>query len=142
MPEVEGAAVGGVVTTTEYGLALAEPSAADARDEPGLVVIEVRSGPAAHAGLRPDDVVRSINGLELYDTSDFMDAVESTYSGAPVVLQVERKGRLRLVNLHRAYGPGLTGPGRNSPAEQFDMLRDIQRQYNRNAQDIIDSVGR
>ena len=47
---------------------------------------------------------------------------ESTSSGAPAVLQVERAGRLRLVNLHRAYGPDPSRPGKNPHQTYFDVI--------------------
>lgn len=47
------------------------------------------------AGLLPGDVVRSLNRDLVASLPEFRAAVDVLAPGAPVVLQIERQGRLR-----------------------------------------------
>ena len=57
----------------------------------GVVVKDVDpSGLAAHAGLRPGDMVLSLNGQEVKNAKAFATAVKSIKSGGVMRLQVQR----------------------------------------------------
>jgi serine protease Do len=72
------------------------PLLTGARSDSGVVVLAQTSGPnAVDTGLETGDIIRAVDRTALQSTSQFEAIVRKLRSGDPVVLQVERKGRLR-----------------------------------------------
>ncbi|MFM6074346.1 MAG: PDZ domain-containing protein, partial [Dolichospermum sp.] len=58
-----------------------------------LLVRIVPNSPAAIAGLRPGDVIKSINNQPVLKVDDVQKLVENSKIGIPLQVQVERNGR-------------------------------------------------
>ncbi|AAL51964.1 MULTISPECIES: DegQ family serine endoprotease [Brucella] len=83
----DGAAVGDLTASTAAKLRLK-------RGQQGVAVFDVYSGsPAARLGLRPGDIIRSINGNQIR-TVDDMTAVLEAGRGLAWRLEIERNGAL------------------------------------------------
>jgi serine protease Do len=68
----------------------------DSRSDSGVVVVAQLSGSnAMDTGLETGDVIRAIDRTALQSTSQFETLVQNLRPGDPVVLQVERKGKLQ-----------------------------------------------
>ncbi|MCU1233414.1 MAG: peptidase and chymotrypsin/Hap, partial [Candidatus Solibacter sp.] len=76
------------------------PLLADLR-KPYGVVVAAHSGESAYSGdaLLPGDVIYAINTMPVSSVAILRDAVEKLKDTEPVVLQVEREGRLMFVTL-------------------------------------------
>ena len=87
------------------GLALAEPGSAAARqmgvEAKGALIVRVDPmGPAARAGLRPGDVVTSVNGESVESVQDVTDALGGAESGSILSLKVlDTAGQSRIANV-------------------------------------------
>lgn len=64
------------------------------RRGPAYVDRVTPSGPAAQAGLRPDDLIVSIDGQVVRDLQDFQDKAERLTPGREVVLVIKRRGKV------------------------------------------------
>ena len=72
------------------------PLLQDTRSESGVVVVAQLSGSSAiDTGLETGDIIRAVDRTALQTTSQFETLVHNLRSGDPVVLQVERKGKLQ-----------------------------------------------
>jgi len=68
----------------------------DARSDSGVVVVAQAAGTnGAHTGLETADIIRAIDGAPLQSISELRATIAMLRPGDPVVLQIERKGRLR-----------------------------------------------
>jgi serine protease Do len=66
--------------------------------EGGVVVIDVGSGPAGRAGIRPGDVIMQVNRRPVEDVDSFSELVESVDDDESLLLLVKRgEGALFLV---------------------------------------------
>ena len=66
------------------------------RSDSGVLVVAQTSGPnAVDTGLETGDIIRAIDGTPLESVSQLQAMVRNVRSGDPVVLQVERSGRLQ-----------------------------------------------
>src|SRR5713101_9432564 len=66
------------------------------RSDSGVLVVAQTGGPnAVDTGLETSDIIRAIDRTALQTTSQFETLVRNLRSGDPVVLQVERKGKLQ-----------------------------------------------
>jgi S1-C subfamily serine protease len=66
------------------------------------VIVAARAAEAASLdgeGLKPGDVIYSLNRLPVSSLSDLKAALARYQTGDPVVMQVEREGKLRYVTL-------------------------------------------
>jgi S1-C subfamily serine protease len=71
-----------------------KPLLNDARSDSGVVVLAQSGGPnAMDTGLETGDIIRTVDRTAL-QSSQFETLVRNLRSGDPVVLQVERKGKL------------------------------------------------
>jgi len=66
------------------------------RSKSGVVVASASAGvlDSDNGGLVPGDVIHAVNGQWISDLPALRKAVESAKTGAPVVLQIERRGVL------------------------------------------------
>jgi C-terminal processing protease CtpA/Prc len=102
----------------------------EARPQGGVRVTTVSpGGPAAAAGLRPGDVIVSVNGQKTKDARDVSEHVRTLEPGARARLEVERDGRLQpFVVVTRALEPRVVVMGRGPgdalpvPLPPFDDL--------------------
>jgi S1-C subfamily serine protease len=70
----------------------------NARSDSGVVVVAQAAGTdGADARLETADIIRAIDGTPLQTISQLRATVAKLRPGDPVVLQIERKGRLRYV---------------------------------------------
>ena len=60
------------------------------RNAPPYVDKVIRDGLAAKAGIKPDDLIVSINGTKLATVRDFLDAKDQIYNDQPVVIVATR----------------------------------------------------
>ena len=73
-----------------------KPLLEDTRSESGVVVVAQLSGSnAMDTGLETGDIIRAVDRSALQTTSQFETLVHDLRPGDPVVLQVERKGKLQ-----------------------------------------------
>lgn len=90
----ERSAQGKTEKSNRLGLVLAEPDAAVREEynleQGGVVVVDVLQGPAAAAGIRPGDVIVSLNNKSIAGTKDFLDKLEQLEPGSSVALLVQR----------------------------------------------------
>lgn len=66
----------------------------------GVVVADViKGGPAEQAGLNPGDRVVGVNGQEVYGVSDFVTLIQSMSAGTPAIIEVDRDGQIKTVDV-------------------------------------------
>ena len=61
----------------------------------GVVVTGMRQGPAARAGIEPYDIILSVNGQRVSDTSSLLKFIADAPIGATVTIEVLRDGQRR-----------------------------------------------
>ncbi len=61
----------------------------------GVVVMGMRQGPAARAGLEPYDIILSVNGQVVTDTSSLLKLISDAPIGGAVSIEVLREGQRR-----------------------------------------------
>lgn len=77
-----------------------------ARVGEGLVILEVVAGsPAERAGLRPEDVILSVDGQRLAEPRDLIQHLNTRKPGQAVRLRILRAGQVREVSLTLATMP-------------------------------------
>jgi serine protease Do len=67
-----------------------------------------RNAPAARAGLRPGDVIVSVNARQVPTPADLADLIATQEVGAQLVLEVVREGALRSIPLSLEEQPTLS----------------------------------
>jgi serine protease Do len=68
----------------------------DTRSDSGIVVVAQGAGTnAVHTGLQTGDVIREIDRKPLQSAAQFQAEIRNIKSGDPVVLQIERNGKLQ-----------------------------------------------
>ncbi|WP_042341484.1 HhoA/HhoB/HtrA family serine endopeptidase [Calothrix sp. PCC 7507] len=66
----------------------------------GVIILAlVRNSPAARGGLRPGDIIESINGVAIKDIRQVQQLLEATKIGAPWQIIVNRNGRKQAIAL-------------------------------------------
>lgn len=58
----------------------------------GVVVMKVEQGPAINAGIRPGDVILSLNNVELNDAHQFIEVAKALPAGKPIPILIQRGG--------------------------------------------------
>jgi Do/DeqQ family serine protease len=66
-----------------------------ARTTEGVVVMGMRQGPAARAGIEPYDIILSVNGQPVTDTSTLLKVISDAPVGSTVAIEVLREGQRR-----------------------------------------------
>lgn len=61
----------------------------------GVVVMGMRQGPAARAGIEPYDIILSVNGQRVIDTSSLLKLISDAPIGGAVTIEVLREGQRR-----------------------------------------------
>ena len=72
----------------------AVPAGSGLREPYGIVVAARAAGARAEVPLAPGDVIRAINATKTFTLYQLRTALQALKPGAPVVLQVQREGRL------------------------------------------------
>jgi serine protease Do len=78
---------------TRLGLVLQETDARIRKEynlDGGVLVADVQAGPAAAAGLRPGDVIASLNNRPVQGVQDFTERLDKLKSGSSVAVLVQR----------------------------------------------------
>jgi serine protease Do len=76
----------------------------------GAIIVRVFEGsPAAAAGLRPGDIITSVNGRAVDSRESFSTATATATAGTPVTLAVLRDGSSQNVSFRPAEPPGSLG---------------------------------
>ncbi len=70
-----------------------------------LVTDVIKGGPAEEAGISPDDVILGVNGKEVYGVADFATEIRQMSAGTPVVIEVDRGGEIKTVDVVLAQRP-------------------------------------
>jgi Do/DeqQ family serine protease len=65
----------------------------------GVVVLGMRQGPAARAGIEPYDIILSVNGQAVTDTSSLLKLISDAPIGGTVTIEVLRDGQRRSVRV-------------------------------------------
>ena len=65
----------------------------------GVVVMGMRQGPAARAGIEPYDIILSVNGQPVTDTSSLLKLISDAPIGGTVTIEILREGQRRRVNV-------------------------------------------
>jgi Do/DeqQ family serine protease len=66
-----------------------------ARSTDGVVITGMRQGPASRAGLEPYDIILSVNGHAVTDTSTLLKLVSDAAIGSTITIEVLREGEKR-----------------------------------------------
>jgi S1-C subfamily serine protease len=75
-------------------------------EERGVLIAQiVPNSPAARAGLRPGDVIRSIEGQAITESAQVQRSVESARIGQPLSMQISRNGQQQTVSLRPSAMP-------------------------------------
>jgi serine protease Do len=61
----------------------------------GVVIMGMRQGPAARAGIEPYDVILAVNGQTVRDTSTLLKLISDAPIGSTVTIEVLREGQRR-----------------------------------------------
>ena len=69
----------------------------DLRDPYGIIVAARAAGTAAEVPLTTGDVIRSLNGQPMTTLDRLRAALKASPPGAPIVLQIQREGKLQFV---------------------------------------------
>ena len=66
----------------------------------GVVIIQmVRGTPAHRAGIEPGDIILSVNGMKIIDSSQLLKAIADLPIGSTVAIEVIRQGRRQTFNV-------------------------------------------
>ena len=78
-------------TRNRLGLIVTElPAEQRQQGESGVLVKDVKEGPAASAGIRPGDIITRINNAEVADPAQFAELVGQLPTGRPVPVLIKR----------------------------------------------------
>ncbi|MCX4193964.1 DegQ family serine endoprotease [Methylophaga sp. OBS1] len=65
----------------------------------GVVVMKVEKGPAINAGIRPGDVILTMNNVEIEDAHQFIEVAKDLPTGKPIPVLVQRSGQSQFLAL-------------------------------------------
>ncbi len=65
----------------------------------GVIVMKVEKGPAINAGVRPGDVILSLNNVELNDAHQFIEVAKELPAGKPIPILIQRNGESQFLAL-------------------------------------------
>ncbi len=89
-------------------------------DDRGVLVEDVSDGgPADNAGIRPDDVIRKVDGEIIEDNDDLIAKISSRQPGEDVMLEIMRDGEKRLIRVTLTERPQNPGAA-NRPDDRRD----------------------
>jgi S1-C subfamily serine protease len=77
-------------------------------DKGTLIARIVRNSPAAKAGMKSGDIIQSVNGKAVQNSSQVQQVVETTKIGNSVQVQVRRNGQNITLNVTPVAAPVLT----------------------------------
>ncbi len=77
-------------------------------DKGTLIARVVRNSPAAKAGMRSGDIIKSVNGKTVENSNQVQQAVETTKIGTNVQIQVRRNGQDLSLNVIPVAAPPMT----------------------------------
>jgi serine protease Do len=94
----------------------------DMPDVTGALIATVDDGsPAAKAGLKPGDVIVSVNGQDVANSNDLRNTISAMAPGTTVSLGIRRNGRGETVSATLAEMPANGSPSGNAPAATGDL---------------------
>ena len=88
------------------------------RKDGALIAAVVQGGPADRAGLRPGDILTSVNGQPIADTTALLNSIAQLKPGAETKVAVSRKGKA--VELTIVVGKRPAPTRRNVPMPSQD----------------------
>lgn len=65
----------------------------------GVMVMKVEQGPAINAGVRPGDIILSLNNVELNDAHQFIEVAKALPAGKPIPILIQRSGESQFLAL-------------------------------------------
>jgi S1-C subfamily serine protease len=101
----------------EYGFLGVSPADTNTRRDDGVRISGITYGsPAQKAGLNPQEVIVSVNGIRVHDFEDLVLTVGTLMAGSKVDLEVRNHGsRTVSVTLAKLYVPGKTIASKKPP---------------------------
>ena len=96
---------GGMLGIAVESLSEAERQSNDLKGDQGVIVREVMADrPAKQAGLKPGDIILSVNNTNIRSADDLKAAVKAAPSDRPLAMLVIQDGRTRFLALNKAKG--------------------------------------
>jgi serine protease Do len=93
-------------------------------DTHGVLIKEVQGGmPAEKAGVRPNDIIRQVDGQDVRDRSDLLSKIATRRPGETVELTIFRGGKtveIPVTLTSRAEGTAALGSGESRPGREFE----------------------
>jgi serine protease Do len=68
-------------------------------DTGGVMVMKVEKGPAIHAGIRPGDIILSLNNVSLSDSHQFIEVAKQLPVDKPIPVLIQRGGESQFLAL-------------------------------------------
>jgi serine protease Do len=107
-----GKVVRGYIGVTIQDFSAESAEALGLKDVKGAIVAElVPGGPAAKAGLLPDDILTAVNGVTIANRSELTREVAKARPGEVIKMSIIRDGKPRVVNVVSGTRPGRRRPG-------------------------------
>ena len=91
-----------VVTAVPVALALISGSTCTVKFDVakgGVMVMKVEQGPAIKAGIRPGDILLSINNTDIQDPHQFIEVAKKLPANKPIPVLVQRGGSAQFLAL-------------------------------------------
>ena len=96
---------GGMLGIAVESLSEAERQSNDLKGDQGVIVREVMAdSPAKQAGLKPGDIILSVNNTNIRSADDLKAAVKAAPSDRPLAMLVIQDGKTRFLALNKAKG--------------------------------------
>ncbi len=68
-------------------------------EQGGVVVMKVEQGPAIHAGIRPGDVILSLNNVDIQDAHQFIEVAQELPKNKSIPVLIQRGGQSQFLAL-------------------------------------------
>jgi hypothetical protein len=126
-PKAAPAAAGGWLGVHTVPLTEALRAQVDVPDGEGILVEFVAAGgPAASAGIVPNDILLSLDGSAVKSVEAFREWLQQSKPGQAISLNCLRKGKTSTVNATLGERPADTAPGDAVTSEAERLLKEMQ----------------
>lgn len=116
-----GKVVRGYIGVTIQDFSAESAEALGLKDVKGAIVAElVPGGPAAKAGLLPDDILTGVNGVTIANRSELTREVAKARPGETIKMSIIRDGKTRVVDVKSGTRPAENALGLNDDEDDKD----------------------